>query len=165
VSLSRAEKNFRLWHDKEPDDVFEVRTRRLDEEFFSPVGWAENIVYESGKWEEGGKTFLYDHDFTSRPLVYVPDSLSDGDVIGSRIKTTSLLSIRNKNAENAFALLGTVKELTMRDSGGRIVEIDVGREAYLCSTPDRKGLLVLSDDIVLIVRGGKMSVTSRGIVK
>lgn len=165
--MSNAHDTFRMWHQKDPrKEVPRRGITLLDEPEFGCVGRATEIKYTSDKWEIDGDFFPYVHDHTTNPGVYVPLSkTSDDDLIGRPAKTLSLLGVRVKPRQLELAQLGTVDELTFVDSEGETQVQTFGKRCLLLSTADRKGIVLLDGKRPVIVRGGKVRVTARGIVK
>lgn len=163
----KAHDTFRMWHQKDPRKEIPVSgVKLLDELDFGCIGRATEIKYTSDKWEIDGDFFPYVHDHASRPGVYVPLSkTSPEEQIGRTRSTLSLLGLRKQPRTLEVAQLGTVDELTFIDADGEEQVQAYGRQALLLSTPDRKGVLILAGKRPIIVRGGEMRVTSRGIVK
>lgn len=159
-SLNKAIKNHALWHSRESDGVVRRSSAALDATRFCAVGVAVNIVYESDKWYgKNEKKYFYDHDFDSRPKVYSPCKCRDG---GCRsITRSSLLGVSDNSVP--VTELGTVDTFTM-DVDGETEHLEFKGKTYLYSTPDLKALVIPSGKDVLVVRGSKMRVTSRGIV-
>jgi hypothetical protein len=161
-----ARKNWIMWNDKaEPRREFTKAVKLLSEPAFVCVGKAEEILYASDKWERDGDLHDYVHTFESHPGVYIPQSTAgDEDVIGRPKKTLSLLGLRSARAQLSVAQLAKVRDFTFTDKAGDLVEIALGRGAIILSTPDKKCLIILAKNGPVLVRGGKMKVTARGIV-
>lgn len=166
TSVKKGEDIFREWHEKEPTGGVTKKVKLLDEPYFCCVATAVEITYKSDKWEPDGKWHLYVHDFTSRPKVYLPQRhVEEDERIGRPVKTATLLGSRGKIKKLVVADLATAKELIVRDKDNNEMELKLGNNAKLYSTPDKKALLIITSTGPVIVRGGEMRVTSRGIVK
>lgn len=164
--MTSAHDTFRMWHQKEPRKEIPTKVDLLDEPEFVCIGHATEIRYTSDKWEIDGNFFPYVHDHTSRPGVWIPASkASPEEFIGRPRKTLSLLGLRSRPRRLEVAQLGTADELTFVDSTGEEHVQGFGKRSLLLSTPDRLGVLILDGKRPIIVRGGQMRVTARGIVK
>ena len=154
--LEAAEDLYREWHQKHPREV--VETTFDFPEQVAVVGNAVQIIYASAKWET--KAFLYEHDFTSRPEVYAP-------VEGSRgtLDTKSLLGVDSFTEPLPLPILATAQRLTYHDGSREITTDFGGREPLLCSSLDKRTLVIFDETCLFFVRGGQMVVTERGIVK
>lgn len=162
--MSRAEDTFRLWHSKDPRKEFRRRVKYLDGDF-ARIGLASEIQYRSDKWERDGDHYPYVHDFGRSVGVYVPASaVSDEDIIGALNSGHRLLGIRGRGNTAEVAQLGTCEELVFRDASNEEVVLAFPKGTLLLSSPDRKALIIVDKSRPIIVRGGKMSVQSRGIV-
>lgn len=155
---------FSMWHAKDPAKIYSTTMKGLDERYFVPIGKAHEILYHSDKWEKKGDHFPYEHRFTSHPLVYLPQSqVADEDRVGRPIKTLSLLGLRAQPSELYVAFLATVRNFVLRDRSGELVELKLGNSPKLFSTLDKKALIIGVKNGPVIVRGGQMRVTERGI--
>jgi hypothetical protein len=161
-----ARKNWTMWNDKpEPRREFTKSVKQLNEPYFVCVGKAEEILYSSDKWEKDGDHHDYVHTFETHPGVYIPESAAgDEDVIGRPKKTLSILGLSTSRKQLAVTELAKVKDFTFKDKNGDLVAIELGRGAILASTPDKKCIIILAKNGPVLVRGGKMVVTARGIV-
>lgn len=169
---SEREKNqgratWKMWHDKEnPKREYTRKEKLLSEKHFVPIGKAHEILYSSDKWEKDGDAYDYIHEFESHPLVFIPASrVREDEAIGAPRKTTSVLGLRSPKKSLVVVELAKVKTLTYYDADGELVEIQGLKSAVLASSPDKKTLLILAKKGPILVRGGQMKVTSRGIVK
>lgn len=166
MSTKKAEDIYIGWHEKNPKKFETKKVSLLDEPYFCAIGHAVEITYKSDKWEEDGNWHLYVHDFTSRPKVYLPERhVSEDEQLGRPVKTKSLLGSKALKNQLQVAFLATAVEFTLKDKDGENLELKLGRGAKMYSTPDAKSLLILTKAGPVIVRGGEMRVTSRGIVK
>lgn len=166
MSTKKGEDIFREWHEKEPNRVTSKKVALLDEPYFCCIGKAVEITYRSDKWEKNGDHHLYVHDFSSHPGVYLPQShTTEDEQIGRPVKTTSLLGSKASNGQLVVADLATAKELILRDKHNKEMELKLGNGSKLYSCPDKKALLIITQNGPVIVRGGQMRVTARGIVK
>jgi len=166
TSTKRGEDIYREWHEKEPHRVVKKKVKLLDEPYFCCIGKAVEITYKSDKWEPDGKWHLYVHDFTSSPKVYLAQShVSEDEQLGRPVKTSFLLGSRSNNGQLVVTELATATEFTLKDKNNTDVELKLGNGAKLYSTPDKRGLLILTRSGPVIVRGGQMHVSARGIVK
>jgi hypothetical protein len=163
---STARKNWTMWNDKpEPRKEFAKAVKQLSDPYFVCVGKAEEILYSSDKWERDGDHHDYVHTFETRPGVYIPErAAGDEDVIGRPKKTLSILGMSASRKQLAVTEFAKVKDFTFKDKNGDLVEIALGRSAIGAFTPDKKCLIILAKNGPVLVRGGKMKVTARGIV-
>lgn len=165
--IEHGRKTWREWHKKDnPRKEFSVVEKLLDEEFFVPIGRAEEILYSSDKWERDGDHHDYVHEFESHPKVYIPEShASEDERIGRPAKTTTVLGLRTRPERLVVPQLARVQSMSYVDKEGDLVEIRVGRHAIMGSSPDRKTLIILAKNGPVLVRGGQMRIEARGIVK
>jgi hypothetical protein len=167
---------YEMWHQKHPRNVipktYEFNPPRRDAPRANPghegpgvmtaVGRAAEILYSSDKWEKNGDFWPYEHDFDSRPTVYA----NWGE--GRGVQTTSLLQVRDLNDEWEMPLLAFVKSITYDDADGERRRLVFGKKGpVMTCSPDKKTLVILASRKTgpIFVRGGKMVVTERGIVK
>ena len=166
MSTKRGEDNYRMWHDKEPRFVDRLKVPLLSETHFCCIGKATEITYTSDKWEKRGNQFPYLHDFESRPKVYLAEKhVSDDEQMGRPVKTSSLLGSGIREGTLVVAFLATAKDFTLLDRDNNETELKLGSGAKMYTTPDKKTLLIITQSGPVIVRGGQMRVTSRGIEK
>jgi hypothetical protein len=162
-----AEDAWRMWHQKEPREMVET-TYDFPEEVV-PVGKAQRILYSSDKWEEDGDFYTYFHDFDSHPMVYAPSTSSwakKRENRGSRpLDVARTLKMEHVDDELQLPLLAKTLELIIVDGEGKKQSRKFRGQTPLCCTSDLKTLLVLASDGPIIIRGGQMVVTERGIVK
>lgn len=164
-----AEDAWRMWHQKEPREVVEA-TYDFPEEVV-PVGKAQRILYSSDKWEEDGDFYTYFHDFDSHPTVYAPSKSAWAKKRankGTRAKPLDVahtLKMAHVDDELQLPLLAKTLELIIVDAEGKKQSRKFKGETPLCCTSDLKTLVVLASDGPIIIRGGQMVVTERGIVK
>ncbi len=160
--MSKGERNYKMWHAKEPNKVVRKKVRALNEKYACPVGTGVQILYKSAKWET--KNFEYVHDFGTPKVYFLESQTRAGEAVGKKRTVNGLVCAKTKSSAPEMALLGTVDELTYKDNTGEIVSISGIRGAKLLGCPDNKGLLILSKRGPIFIRGGKMRVTARGIV-
>lgn len=163
-SLSKAEASWRMWHQKEPRELHEVSYQFPSHVFC--VGTAETIVYASDKWEKDGKFFDYVHEFDSRPEVFMVDGQRRNPAAPpSSVK--KLLGTRDLEGELALPILGHVKEIIISppdDAPDHCIRFR--DNPIMCCTADHKTVIVFSETKgPIFIRGGKMVVTERGIVR
>mgnify|MGYP003418004945 FL=1 len=155
-----AARQVRWWHQKERGfGIGDVEDTFNFPDTVVCLGRAEEIVYHSDKWEEDGDFFPYTHTFDSHPQVY-------GLGVGSREKTVaSLLGVQRPNSSSwAMPLLAFVDELTF-DDGKKLRRVKFKGSPVMTCSPDKKTVVILSKSKPFFIRGGKMIVTPRGIVK
>lgn len=162
-----AEDAWRMWHQKEPRELVEA-TYDFPEEL-QPVGKAKRILYSSDKWEEDGDFYTYFHDFDSHPTVYAPSrSAWAKRANGARAKPLDVaraLNVNHVDDPQQLPLLAKTLELIITDVDGKKQSRKFRGETPLCCTSDLKTLVILASDGPIIIRGGQMVVTERGIVK
>lgn len=161
-----AAENHVMWHEKDVEGAYR---KNVD---FPPrmlcIGHAIEIVYLSDKWEKHADFFSYVHHFDSHPEVYA-DSERSSTVGSGRARSTSrLLGVESvdDDAKLATPILARVAEFTFSTVEGypHVLRFDFP-PLMLCS-PDKEGLIILSDQMgPIVVKGGQMEITRRGIVK
>lgn len=164
-----AEEAWRMWHQKEPREVLPA-TYDFPEEVV-PVGKAQRILYSSDKWEEDGDFYTYFHDFDSHPTVYAPARSAWAKTRANKSKQTKpldvarTLKVPHVDSEIQLPLLAKTLELIIVGVDGKKASRKFRGETPLCCTSDLKTLLILASDGPIIIRGGQMVVTERGIVR
>ena len=165
----KAKKHYKLWHQKPPDS-YKVSTYKFPKQV-TRLGRAKNILYFSDKWEEDGKGFEYTHDFTSKPDVYASPGLVDA--LGIAIENPKGVNVQralkcSPDGDIPLGFMALALEMTL-DADGEEVTIPLKSDgASVWCLPDRKGVLIFvgeSRPECLIIRGGSMVVTERGIVR
>ncbi len=156
--LSKAEQVWTMWHQKdEPRQLVEAEWDFPD--FVFHAGQADTIVYSSDKWEDDGDFHDYVHDFDSRPSVYA----YAGD--GNERSVARLLGVRDLSGDMPLTVLAIVKEFIYTPLGHPRQCVRFADPPLLCTTNDKKTLVILSEERgAIFVRGGTMHVTERGIV-
>lgn len=163
---------WRMWHQKEPREIVEATYDFPDE--VVPVGKAQRILYSSDKWEEDGDFYTYFHDFDSHPTVYAPSTSAwakkrankgTKHARGKALDVARTLKMAHVDDELQLPLLAKTLELIIVDVEGKKQSRKFRGDTPLCCTSDLKTLVILADDGPVIIRGGKMVVTERGIVK
>lgn len=158
-----AVENHEMWHKKDVAAAY-----RKNVPFPSKmvcVGRANEIVYLSDKWEDHANFYSYVHDFDSHPEVYVDAARYEGTQPRS---TARLLGVKSVGAKDRLAspILARVAEFTFTDHDGKLHVLRFDFPPLMLCSPDKVGLLILSDQMgPMIVRGGQMEITARGIVK
>ena len=168
-SRQSADQNFEMWHRKTPrrDNYIKNAIDPAKHHHMACIGWATDIVYSSDKWEKDGVFYPYEHDFSSRPKVYVPSSsVPKGEkTVGQLRNTARFLGESSLSGVKALAQLAFVEELIYEDVEGDECRLMVGAKAKMASSPDKKTLIILASFGPVFVSGGRMVITSRGIVK
>lgn len=164
---NKADSIFRLWHEKDPrKDIGPIKVRDLGVATFACIGKCDQIEYDSDKWEKDGEMHSYYHDTTSHPGVWIPAQyVSDEERIGQERSTKALLGVRNVSGPLWLAQLAFCTSLTYKDKAGEKLGMEISGKSKLLSTPDKKAVLILTKKGPVIVRGGQMRVTARGLVK
>lgn len=156
-----AESIHEMWHQKHPWTA-KHRSYEFDRNgtgCVSPVGRAVEILYTSDKWEKNGDFWPYEHDFDSRPTVYT----YWGPGQGTRV--SSLLGVQDINSSWEMAILAYVKSVTVDVDGEHHRMSFAGKGPVMTCSSDLKTVVILAKGGPIFVRGGKMVVTERGIVK
>jgi hypothetical protein len=91
--------------------------------------------------------------------------VGDLEPIGREKSTARLLGIEKLGGQLAAPALAYTDEFSFKDAEGQLVEVEFDKPALLLSTSDQKGIVIVDDDVLIIVRGGRMKVEARGIVK
>lgn len=152
--VNKAEKVYKEWHQKDPKRVTK-KSRHVPDTMYK-IGKAKEILYQSAKWEK--KNFTYIHGpMTS--TVYWEKCLEDDDpehatktLVGGSLDTIPLTH------------LGEVLEFTVEDNEGEEYSMPLSGKPMLCSTVDKKAIVILDSGGLIIARGGSMRVDSRGII-
>lgn len=169
--LEKAEGVFEMWHKKNPRSHIVKNlsgTKQDFEDYMVCVGHADEIIYDSDKWEKDKDFHSYIHDFSSHPKVYFPQS-SDVDhnlIIGRPKKTVSFLDIPSLKHPLVVAQIAFATELVFTNKNKEEVVVNLGKRKSPCfSTNDLKTVIILSPKGPIFISGNKMKVTKRGIVK
>lgn len=158
-----SEEAWRMWHQKEPRELLQQKYE-LPKKVFA-VGEADRIYYSSDKWEDDGDFYTYYHDFDSRPTVYVPRKTSWGKASSNpSLDIVETLEMEHLNDAVRLPMLAKTLELVVEIDGEKKSRKFRG-ETPLCCTSDLKTLVIFASDGPIIIRGGKMVVTERGIVR
>lgn len=162
--LPQAEDSWRMWHQKEPREHHEVFYNFPTHVF--RVGTAETITYRSDKWEDDGKFFDYVHEFDSHPEVFMLEDKRQNPHAKS-VSVQKLLGTRDLKGELALPILAHTKELIISPDDAEVDHcIRFSDGPLLCCTTDHLTLVIFSDKKgPIFIRGGKMKVTERGIVR
>lgn len=142
---------YETFNAKEPKRITQYKVDMPD--IVAPCGKADYITYRSRKWKSGNKTDDYIHHFDTHPNVYT----DDGDA-GRPVKTASLL--KWNEFQMAAAVMGTCLELCVDD----MLYPLTGNPLLLCRG-DTRTLVILEPSGVIFIKGGKMQVQARGIVR
>ena len=153
-SRGRAAKVYTLWHQKPVREVIKSAFDWPAQVY--RVGDARHVLYSSDKWEKDGEEYDYSHDFDSHPDVYMVEGPGEG------VPTERLLGTK-LSGRVVMPHLADVKRLTLR-VGGQDVEVEFSRQKPLMScSVDCRALVVFTSQGPLVIHGGRMVVTSRGI--
>ncbi len=168
--LNKAHDVFEMWHKKNPRTHLSKDlsgTPQDFEEYMCCVGHADEIIYDSDKWEKDKDFHSYIHDFTSHPKVYFPQSHCDPNlIIGRPRKTVSFLDISSLEQPLVVAQLAFANELVFKNKDKEEVFLDLGKRKSPCfSTNDLKTVIILSTDGPIFISGSRMKVTKAGIVR
>ena len=162
-----AEDVYRMWHQKEPHRSFTVRAGCSGDDGMVCVGKAHNIVYRSGKWENGRKTNDYIHHFDSKPAVYFLEKKLPADARGNPTKTVDDLLSSATNGDGKVEVAELAVPLSFGlDDGDDGSDIKIHRGAKVYGAVDQKTVIIYDPHWKLIViKGGQMYFDERGIVK
>ena len=155
-----------MWHQKEPRELL-TQPYELPEDVVG-VGQAKRIYYSSDKWEEDGDFYTYYHDFDSHPTVYVPSTWSwakHTEEDAPTLDVVKTLNMRHVDDEVMLPMLAKTLELVVEFDEGEDKSRKFKGATPLCCARDLKTLVIFSTDGPVIIRGGKMVVTERGIVR
>lgn len=157
--LDEACRAFRLWHQKEPSEVFDT-DYPLEEYDVFLAGTADEILYVSDKWEDDGRMYDYIHDFDSAPSVFTTEGYGDEEDPAELLRVPKVA----KDAEASLPILAAVKRITIVRDDGSKHQIRFREPPMLCCSLDKKCLVILTEDVgPIYIRGGRMHVTARGI--
>jgi hypothetical protein len=149
-----------MWHQKDPTEAW---TMTYDfPERLPFLGTALRIIYWSDKWEKPGEGYHYEHDFDSRPPAY-GDFRKSKSSSPTTHDTSKLLNVDRVDEQMAFPILAEVVELSLDVPGEGIRTLQFKKPPLMLCSKDKKALIILHDKPI-IVRGGRMRVTDRGIV-
>lgn len=168
MSHQKAKKavlSYEMWHQKNPKELKEISVNWPKEVY--ACGRAEQIIYRSDKWEKDKDFYTYDHVFDTRPTVFcATESILSDTIQGGPRSVAKLLGVRdvNKDPVAAPALANTL-ELTVSFPDGSGKTLYFKNTPVLCCTSDLKTLIICAKNDIIFIRGGKMHVTERGIVK
>lgn len=149
---------YRMWHQKHPTKVRQV-TFDFPEQL-PLLGTALRIVYWSDKWEDAGGYF-YEHDFDSRPPCYGEHHNRSNP--GRVHDTAKLLKTESVHDTMEFPILAEVQELSVDVPGEGVRTLQFRKPPLMLCTKDKRGVVVLHKRPI-VIRGGRMHVTERGIV-
>jgi len=160
-----VEEAWRMWHQKEPREVLDQEYELPSEVI--PVGKAHKIFYSSDKWEEDGDFYTYYHDFDSHPTVYVSPTSSWAKyaIQGKPLDVADTLEMASLDDQVRLPMLAKTLELIAIVGDGEEKNRRFRGHPPLCCTRDLRTIVVFAADGPVIVRGGKMVVTERGIVR
>jgi hypothetical protein len=161
--LDSAVANHEMWHQKKVEAVYQQNVPFPLK--MACAGHAIEIVYLSDKWEEHADFYSYVHHFDTGPEVFVDAAMVEG---GDVVATARLLGVKSVGASDKLAtpILGRVAEFTFRLHDGNPHALVFGFPPLMVCAPDREGLVILSTDLgPIVVRGGQMEITERGIVR
>lgn len=167
---ARAEKVYEMWHQKEPHNI-QIRRPGVDlHDTMVCIGHAHNIVYRSGKWEQGRKTNDYVHHFDSKPKVWMLERvLSDEDYqasTGDKSVADLVRSSLNADGQCAVADLATPISFGLDDGTSEGEDITIHSGARVYGAVDKKTVIIFDPTWkIIVIRGGKMTFDERGIVK
>lgn len=147
-----------MWHQKPAREVLDIPDFTLPKRL-TRLGIANRIVYDSDKWEDDGDFHLYQHEFVSKPEVFVADRYGE-------IDTRDFLDIDSLDGfELNWIVLAFVRELRVRiPEQRRKTNFVYGEPPIMACNPELDTVVVLHSELTFI-RGGTMQITERGIVR
>ena len=165
--IDSAAKIWRMWHQKEPRKILS-ETYTFPKTAFE-IGKADRILYSSDKWEDDGDFYTYYHDFDSHPEVYttarspLAEGLSRRNV--DKIDVPATLGMEDVNSRMAFPILAKTMELKFTDLEGKKHSKKIKGRPWLCCAHDSRTIVILAKEAPIIIAGGQMVITERGIVR
>lgn len=163
---AEAAKIWRMWHQKEPREVIPT-TYDFPKTAFK-VGTADRILYSSDKWEDDGDFYTYFHDFESHPSIYTTEysPLAKGAKRNSDvIDVYAALSMERRNSQVTLPLLAQTMELKYIGPDGKKKSYKFKGKPPMCCAADLKTLVILAEEAPIIIQGGSMVITERGIIR
>ncbi len=155
TTTPKAAKNYRLWHKRDCDEVA-VGPETIPDRMIV-VGYMIEIMYNSDKWGKKSYKFHdYVHNCESGAAVYSAHK-------DANVDTGLLLKSKNWKRRLNLTELGECLEITFERLDGDEQNVDLEGSILAC-TEDRRGLVILGRGSPIILRGGKMIVTARGIL-
>lgn len=151
--IKKAQANYEMWHQKDPKRVTRQK-RSLPEKMFR-VGKVKEILYRSAKWETKNHDYIHSGCTAS---AYCESA------IGSEKATHSTATLIGSVTSVPLTHLGECLELVLELNDGEEYVYPLSGKPKLCSTVDGKAFVVLDRGGIIVARGGKMRITSRGIV-
>lgn len=166
--FKRALQNHEMWHQRQPSSAYEKHVQFPKS--LVCIGKAHEIIYISDKWEEHADFFSYVHSFDSHPEVYGDANSFSDFPIGKPKSTAKLINVKdvNDSAKLAAPILARVAEfsLFLNDDYDTPYVLRFDFPPLMICSPDMEGLIILSDNKgPIVVKGGQMEITQRGIVK
>lgn len=160
----KAEGIYKMWHAKDANKAYKKSVAALSKYPNAyPIGIGHEIEYLSAKWED--REHLYIHDFDKPKIYLLENMVQEGEAIGKAVSVKSLLGVRKIPAGGLPVVqLGKCVSLSYKDADKEICDFTHMNNALLLSTLDKKALLILSKKGPILVRGGTMRVTARGVV-
>lgn len=159
-----AERNYKMWHKRNPDEGEAVRMSLDIPESLVCCGCAGHIVYASDKWNEDRRVDTYIHDFESSPKIYRKPQRGENGAVS----THELMNVPRRAIGGSMDLpqLGYAQELVWYDDNQQMQKLDLSQKNIVMScSPDRKSVILLGKGFCVVIRGGQMTVQGRGIVK
>jgi hypothetical protein len=163
---AEAAKIWRMWHQKEPREVIPT-TYDFPKTAFN-VGTANRILYSSDKWEDDGDFYTYFHDFESHPSIYTTSHspLAKGLRRNSDvIDVYEALSMERPDSQVTLPLLAMTMELKYIGPDGKKKSYKFKGKPPMCCAADLKTIVILAEEAPIIIQGGSMVITERGIIR
>jgi len=159
-SIQKAVDDYHSWHQKDPDKVLVADGVKLPESLYA-VGRSRELEYASDKWEDDGARYLYGHDSDSGPTVYCAKKYPWA---GKSTSTAALLAVRNLEEPITLPILGVATYIIYDDTRNRSHKLVFQDEAVMCGALDRAAVVILTNAGPVVIRGGKLSISWRGII-
>lgn len=151
--VKKAEKVYKEWHQKNPRRV--TKQKRTLPEKMCKVGTAKEILYRSAKWEDKN------HDYIHGPMT---SSVYCEYALGDEQATHATATLIGSVSTVPLTHLGECLEFTIELNDGTEHTFALSGKPMLCSTVDKKAIVILDRGGIIVARGGKMRVDSRGII-
>lgn len=148
---------YRMWNARKADEAFATSFEFPQD--MGVLGRAMRIIYWSDKWKTDGTGDYYEHDFDTSPEVYC-ESAEHG--VKSIDALTKVKDINNR--ESGWPVLAEVMELSLERLEGGVKTYKFSKPPIMTCSSDKKSVIILYKREPIIIRGGRMRVTARGIV-
>jgi len=158
MTVSKAAKKFRTFHQKDPREVLEFKKDPWPKKW-GLSGRATRIFYRSDKWERDGKFVDYYHDHGDGVKLWEP--------LGYQCWLEESSPGRGIPCKYATVLGYCLGWEIDRNGDQEHMAVEFGdEELLLCCTPSGKVLFVLDQnlpEVIAVFKGGDLSVEAEGI--